>query len=42
VKMVVLTHLVTGRRSGEDSKYVEAVKQQYSGQVVVAHDLLEL
>jgi ribonuclease BN (tRNA processing enzyme) len=41
VKMVVLTHLVTGGRGGQDEKYVAAVKQQYSGTVAVAHDLME-
>ncbi|HEU4623204.1 MAG TPA: MBL fold metallo-hydrolase, partial [Steroidobacteraceae bacterium] len=40
VKMVVLTHLVTGGRSGQDAKYIAAVKEHYSGPVVVAHDLM--
>jgi ribonuclease BN (tRNA processing enzyme) len=41
VKMVVLTHLVNGRRSGGGEKLIEAVKKHYSGSVVVAMDLME-
>ncbi|HVY82111.1 MAG TPA: hypothetical protein VG994_14070 [Steroidobacteraceae bacterium] len=32
---------VTGGRSGQDAKYIAAVKERYSGPVVVAHDLME-
>ena len=41
VKKVVLTHLVTGTRTDGDASYIEAVKKHYSGQVVVARDLME-
>lgn len=41
VKMVVLTHLVTGTRTDGDSAYIEAVKKSFSGPVVVAQDLME-
>jgi ribonuclease BN (tRNA processing enzyme) len=41
VKMVVLTHLVTGARTDGDNAYIEAVKKSFSGPVVVARDLME-
>jgi ribonuclease BN (tRNA processing enzyme) len=41
VKLVVLTHLVTGSRADGDASYIEAVKRYYSGPVVVARDLME-
>jgi ribonuclease BN (tRNA processing enzyme) len=41
VKMVILTHLVTGNRSDGDSEYIEAVHKLYAGRVVVARDLVE-
>ncbi len=41
VKMVVLTHLVTGTRTDGDSGYIAAVKEHYTGPVVVARDLME-
>ncbi|MEP7246777.1 MAG: MBL fold metallo-hydrolase [Gammaproteobacteria bacterium] len=41
VKMVVLSHLVTGTLPVDDNRYVEGVKKLYSGPVVVARDLME-
>jgi ribonuclease BN (tRNA processing enzyme) len=41
VKMVVLSHLVTGNASNADEAYVDAVRKLYSGPVVVARDLME-
>jgi ribonuclease BN (tRNA processing enzyme) len=41
VKLVVLTHLVSGGTAVADSSYIEAVKGSYSGPVVVGRDLME-
>lgn len=39
VGMVVLTHVMPGRRSDPDEAYTEGVSRFYSGKVVVARDL---
>jgi ribonuclease BN (tRNA processing enzyme) len=41
VKMVILTHLVTGSRTDGDAAYISAVRQHYQGAVVVARDLMQ-
>jgi len=43
VKLVVLTHIVAGSTppADADASYIEAVKRNYSGQVVVGRDLME-
>jgi ribonuclease BN (tRNA processing enzyme) len=41
VKMVVLSHLVTGNVTNGDKAYIDAVGKSYSGPVVVARDLME-
>jgi len=41
VKMVVLSHLVTGPKAQADEAYSQAVGKLYKGPVIVAHDLME-
>jgi ribonuclease BN (tRNA processing enzyme) len=41
VKLVVLSHLVTGGAASNDAAYVAGVKTLYSGPVVVGKDLME-
>ena len=41
VKLVVLTHIVSGPGPIEDARYIEAVKQNFAGPVVVGRDLMD-
>jgi len=41
VRMVVLSHLVTGPKAQADDAYSQAVGKLYEGPVIVAHDLME-
>jgi ribonuclease BN (tRNA processing enzyme) len=41
VRMVVLTHLIPGGPADPGAGYVDGVKEQYSGPVVIGRDLME-
>ena len=41
VRMVVLSHVVPGRLADPEGRYVDGVKEFYSGPVVIARDLME-
>ncbi|HWG68864.1 MAG TPA: hypothetical protein VN692_05530, partial [Steroidobacteraceae bacterium] len=42
VKLLVLSHLVPGDIEVTDEQWIAAVRQNYSGKVMVAKDLMQL